>query len=198
MSEQKRVFIYRHGPKASGPAKTGGANLGVPLTQEGEKMMMRAAERHIFQHFEPVVVCCSPAVRTYQSAMFFAQISGRNFPVVEDCLIGRHEAWDSFNVGSNPTAKDFYRDKPNFIREEAMSIFLLVKRIARGLVLGENVVCVAHGGLIEPAVALGNAEIQKRGSHDLENLIPEDLKEGEAVVFVFDKDNNLIEAQKSQ
>ena len=194
---EKRVFVYRHGPKASGPSKTGGANLGVPLTQEGEEMMLRAAKRHISQYFEPVAVYCSPAVRTYQTAMFFSQASGRNFPLVENCLIGRHEAWDSFNVGSNPTAKDFYRDKPVFIKEEALLILLSIKRIIRGLIPGEDVVCVSHGGLIEPTVALANAEIQKRDSQDIEDLIPEDLKEGEAAVFVFDEENNLVEARKS-
>jgi len=193
---QKRVFIYRHGPKASGSAKTGGANLGVPLSSGGEEMMIKVVKRHFSQHFEfeLVAVYCSPAVRAYQSAMFFAQMADRNFPAVEDCLIGRHEAWDSFNVGPNPTAKDFYCDKPNFIREEALSIFLFVKRIVRGLAPGEDVVCVSHGGLIEPTVALGNAEIQKRDSQDIEDLIPEDLKEGEAVVFIFDEENNLVEA----
>ena len=199
MSGQKRVFIYRHGPKASGPAKTGGANIGVPLTQEGEEMMKTAAEKHISQHSKPVAVYCSPTVRTYQTAMFFAQVSGRNFPVVEDCLIGRHEAWDSFSVKEpNPTAKDFYRNKPIFIREEATSIFLLIKRIVRGLAPGEDVVCVGHGALLEPTMALGRAEMLRgRVSQDIEDLIPEDLKEGEAVIFVFDGENNLVEARKS-
>lgn len=197
---QKRVFIYRHGPKASGPAKTGGANLGVPLSLGGEKMMMTAATKHISQYFEPVAIYCSPTVRTYQTAMFFAQAANRNFPLVEDCLIGRHEVWDSFNVESpNPTAKDFYHDRPNFIREEATSILLFIKRVVRGLSSGEDVVCVSHGALIEPTVALGNAEIQKKDSRDsldIEDFIPEDLKEGEAVVFVFDEENNLIEARR--
>ena len=198
MSKQKRVFIYRHGPKASRSAKTGGANLGVPLSLEGEEMMMTAAGKHISQYAEPVAIYCSPTVRTYQTAMFFAQASRRNFPMIEDCLIGRHEVWDSFNVGlKNPTAKDFYHAKPNFIREEATSIFLLVKRIVRGLAPGEDVVCVSHGALIEPTVAIGKAEIQKRDSLDIEDLIPEDLKEGEAAIFVFDEENNLVEARKS-
>lgn len=198
MSEQKRVFIYRHGPKASGPAKTGGANLCVPLSQEGEEMIMRVTAKHISQYSKAVAVYCSPTVRTYQTGMFFAQASGRNFPIVEDCLIGRHEAWDSFDLGlSNPTAKDFYHNKPIFIKEEATSIFLFIKRIVRGLALGENVVCVSHGALIEPTLALGRAEL--RGDNpqdDIEYLIPEDLEEGGAAIFSFDEENVITVARR--
>jgi len=193
MSTQKKIYVYRHGPKASGPAKTGGSNLAVALTPEGETMMMEAARGHIAANGCPIAVYCSPAVRTYQTGMFFAMMANRNFPVPEDCLLGRHEQWESFNVGKNPTAIDFYNDKPGFVKEEAMTILLFIKRVARGLLPGETAVCVSHGALIEPTVALA----LKEGNHlPLESLMPEDLREGEAAVFVFDEENNVVEARK--
>ncbi len=193
---QKRVYVYRHGPKASGPSKTGGANLAVPLSPAGEEMMMKAAKDHDNLHGSPVAVHVSPAVRTYQTGMFFAQISSRNFPQVKDCLIGRHEVWDSFVVkSSNPTARDFYKDKPRFIRQEALSIYLLLKRIVRGLRPGEHSVCVSHGALIEPTIATALMEMSGQSSFTAA-MIPDDLQEGEFVVFVFETNNDFISVER--
>lgn len=197
MSRRKAVFLYRHGPKASGSSKAAArADLSDPLSEKGERMMIAKAEWHVDSYGKPVAVYCSPAIRTYQTAMFFSQAAGRNFPIPDDSLLGRHEKWNSFKVGPNPTAVDFYLDKPALIKEEATAIFLLLKRIARGLSCGENAVCVGHGGLIEPTMAMAVNEINPQlEMEDLEHMIPADIEEGGAILFAFDEDNSLIQVQ---
>lgn len=197
MSNQKRVQVYRHPPKESGESKSV-VGLSMPLSKEGREMAKKLAEQFLTDNGEPQMIVTSACVRTYQAGMIFAEVCDVSLPSIEPGLLGRYQEWERLIglVPEKPTVLDFYKVDPRFMRQEAESVLRVIRILANRLKLGENAVCFGHGGLIEPTIVLAQARICGKRFTDLAETFPEDLYEGEAVVFVFDNDNNLVTVER--
>lgn len=195
---EKKVLMLRHGPKATGSAKSGGARIEVPLSEAGVAMMEKVANLFVKRFGKPSVIHTSLAVRTYQTGMILHLGTGGPLPEKDDDLIGRYWEWDNFSsaIGKNPTVVDFYKDRPGFIEEEAVTIGLAIKRVAIMIEPDQIGICVGHGGIIEPTIAMlqrGMAR-ETRESCKLSKYLPKDLEEGQGFLIRFDEENNFLEA----
>jgi len=197
MSNQKRVHLYRHPPKESGESKDV-IGLSMPLSKEGQEVAKKLATRFLTENGKPQMIATSPCVRTYQAGMIFAEVCDVSLPSIEPSLLGRYQEWERLIglVSEKPTVLDFYKVDPGFIRQEAESVLRVLRILANKLELDENAVCFGHGGLIEPTIVLAQARICGKSFADLAEIFPKDLEEGEAVVFVFDDDNNLVTVKR--
>ena len=192
----KKVIVFRHGPKATGSSKGGAVGLSVPLSKEGEEVVRQIASDFLKKSGKPRMILTSPSVRTYQTSMIFAEVCEVDPPEIIDEFAGRFQEWDKIACSmEDPTALDFYQANPQFVRNEANNLLEAIQEIAESLNDDENAICVGHGGLIEPTMSLATLTIKESNLTDLTTYFPSDLKEGEAAVFVFDKNNKLIDVQ---
>jgi len=194
---QKRVYLYRHPPKESGESKNV-IGLSMPLSKKGQEVARNLAKQLLAENDKPQMIVTSPCVRTYQAGMIFAEVCDVSLPSIEPGLLGHYQEWERLIslAPEKPTVLDFYKVDPGFMRREAESVLRVLQMLTHGLKLGESVVCFGHGGLIEPTIVLAQARICGKSFADLAKTFPKDLKEGEAVVFVFDDDNNLVTVKR--
>lgn len=197
-NQKRRVHVYRHPPKESGKPKNV-IGLSMPLSKEGREMANKLAEEFLSKNGKPKNILTSVAVRTYETAMIFAEICGVTLPTVDRRLTGKYWEWERVTslVSGELTALSFYQADPEFILGEAKSILETLCFYSYDVELSGSMPVFSHGGLIEPTVALAKTRIDKSAnlSKDLTETFPRDLKEGEVVVFVFDGDkgdNKLV------
>ncbi len=190
----KKVWVYRHGPKESGSSKNV-IGLSMTLSKEGREVMRKIAAQFLADNGKPQMIRTSLCVRTYETGMIFAEVCDTDLPRIEANLTGRYQEWGRLInlVSEEPTAKSFYLADPKFIETEAETVFSVIKDTAKSISVNENAICVSHGALIEPTVALATKE---QNTSDLTSTFPEDLEEGEAVIFVFDENNKFVAVEK--
>ncbi len=199
----KKIWVFRHGPKKTGSSKGGAVGLSIPLSDEGVEVVSQIASDFIEENGKPKMLFTSPFVRAYQTAMILTEVCKIDPPKIVRKLAGEYQEWDKIVRSvekKNPTAFDFYEVHPEFVRGEAESFLGAIQGIAQDLNDNENAVCVSHGGLIEPVISLAMLKVLKLDDRDLSIYFPDDLKEGEAIIFTFEGNNNLIavEMQKRQ
>lgn len=192
----KKIWIYRHGPKESGSSKNV-VGLSMTLSKEGREVTSKIATQFLADNGKPQMIRTSLSVRTYETGMIFAEVCNVDLPKIEANLTGAYQEWERVIglVSGELTALNFYKADSSFVLREATSILETLRVLACELELGENAICFSHGGLIEPTVALAKARICGKDTTNLTKTFPKDLKEGEAAVFVFDKNNKLIDVQ---
>jgi len=190
----KKIWVFRHGPKESGPSKNVIA-LSMTLSKKGREVMSKIAAQFLADNGKPKMIRTSSSVRTYETGMIFAEVCDVDLPKIETDLIGRYQEWERIInlVSGEPTVKSFYLADPKFLEEEAETVFSVIKDTARNISVNENAICITHGGLIEPTVALAT---KKQDASDLTSTFPDDLEEGEAVIFVFDENNKFVSVEK--
>jgi len=190
----KKIWVFRHGPKKSGSSKNV-VGLSMTLSEEGRELTSKIATQFLADNGKPQMIRTSLCVRTYETGMIFAEVCDADLPKIEANLTGRYQGWERMMnlVSGEPTAKSFYLADPEFIKTEAETIFSVIKDTAKSISVNENAICVSHGGLIEPTIALAT---KKQNTWDLAPTFPEDLKEGEAVIFVFDENNKFVAVEK--
>lgn len=197
----KKIWVFRHGPKETGPSKGGVIDLSVALSAEGKELIKQKASDFLKKNGKPRMISTSFMVRAYQSAMIFAEICKIDPPIIMKGLAYTYQKWhEVVCLLKNPTSYDLYEANPQLAQSDAKRFLADIQDIAKSLNDNddEKVVCVSHGGLIETSVALAMQPSSNPRAHSsIDAFFPEDLKEGEAMIFIFDKKNQLIEIEKA-
>ncbi len=188
----KKIWVFRHGPKETGSGKNVIATEVALKNPEGVEATKRLAEIFLRgQTFKSIFT--SPLVRAYQTGVIFALALGINYPKIAPGLAGLNlNKWEEIVPHlKGHTCVDFYEAVPNLLETDGDEVFKTITLAAKTLFPGEQAICVGHGGLIESAMA---AAVSSRGERNFEEILRSitDLKEGEAVIFFFDDDNNFI------
>lgn len=198
MAGKKRVWVFRHGPKASGPAKDGifaSASLKEP---EGREVIEKIVSTFLKgQKFEGIYT--SNLVRAYQTGVILAEILGMEFPhLVEGLGAPPHilKLWAGLIAGlKSYTCFDFFIADPVFVKSEGERVFNTIIWLATNATPeGEQILCVSHGGLIEPAVATAHSLVSQSFEYEIYRIA--DLKECEGIIFVFDDENKFLEVHE--
>lgn len=187
---EKKVWIFRHGKKESGAQKNVIAPEMALKNPEGIEQTRRIAEGLKGQIFETIFT--SPLVRAYQTGVIFALVLGMDFPKIAAGLAGVDALrWDPIiPLLKGDTCLDIYEVAPNLMEEDGGEVFKTITSIAKTLGPGEHTLAISHGGFIEPALA--TALLGGRYSFkEVLGQIP-DLKEGEAIIFLFDDENHFV------
>ncbi len=189
----KKVWVFRHCPKTTGPSKGGPPILAVTLSPEGEEMARNIATQTL-KGQEFVLISTSPSVRTYQTGAIFSTVLGTGFPIINDGLGTPHSAeWEKVLLKmADPTSIDIFYSNPQLAVEEGHRLSMVIKKIAKHLPDGLQSLCVGHGGLMEFTMATVKARIDRTISWRDQLTQIKDLKEGEGVIFQLDANNNFV------
>ena len=190
------IWVFRHGPKETGPAKSGGFAPTVLLSRKGRRLIERLAKQKVFENQDFRLVLTSPLVRAHQTAVIFCEEWKRDFPEIDPRLFTPNpEKWEEVSAkcsNSNPTCVDFFNANPDLVASEGNRLFKVIYDIVKHRLLDtEDAFCISHGGLIEPAVAAAKVTLDKRIFADHLATF-KDLSEGSGVIFRFDENNDFV------
>lgn len=188
----KKVWVFRHGPKESGAGKNViVAEMALKNPEEIE-LTRRIAET-VLKEQTFKVVFTSPLVRAYQTGVIFTLKLGMDYPRISPGLAGLDlKKWEEIMPQlKGYTCVDFYEVAPELLKRDGSEVFKSIILAAEAIAPDEQALCISHGGLIEPAMATA---ISSQGVQNFEAALRSirDLQEGEAVVFLFDDEDNFV------
>lgn len=194
----KKIWVFRHGPKESGAGKNVIAPEMALKNPEGIELVKMVAEKWLVgEKFRTIYT--SPLVRAYQTGVIFSQTLGMDYPAIVPRLAGLDlTKWEKIMpVLKSYTCVAFYEAAPTLIRTDGGTVFKLITLAAKYIGPDEQAICVSHGGLIEPAMATAISSLTGRDFGKILSFIT-DLKEGEAVIFFFDDENNFADIKEKR
>jgi len=190
--ELKEIWLLRHATKQ----KIEGATMVSPesgLTEIGVLKARRVARMLLNLSMAFKKVLASPLPRAYQTGTVISLMLGMGYPEILMGLAGPYlERWGEIALGlKSHGCKDFFEADPAFVKSEGERVFKEVTSIAAPMECGERVLCISHGGYIEPcaAVALG-------GNFDEKLLTIKDMGEGEGMIFYFNSENSFVKLKE--
>lgn len=188
----KKVWVFRHGTRENGasvisPEVSLKSPAGVELTKRVAELFLKN------QTFEKIFV--SPFVRTYQTGMIFALCLEMSFPTVEPGLgPDNFKDWERLaKKVKGDSYLDFFDTDQKLMQHDAVRVFETIHRITRLLPPEKQTLCVGHGGFIEPALAVA-LWLPSRKKPTFREVLSQivALKQGEAIIFIFDGDNHFV------
>jgi len=198
MAGKKRVWIFRHGPKAAGPEKNG-VYPSMPLKDpEGIEAVMKMPDLFLKgQIFWEIWT--SQLVRAYQTGVILAEALSMEFPRLVEGLGGPRyiiQKWDELlSELKSYTCFDFFMADPIFVQSEGERVFDTIMWLATNATpANQQLLCVSHGGLIEPATAHARSLVNESFEYEIHRIV--DLKECEGVIFIFNDKNEFLDTKE--
>lgn len=194
----KQIWIFRHGPKATGPEKNG-IYPAMPLKEpEGREAVMEIPDLFLKgQNFYGIWT--SKLVRAYQTGVILSETLAMEFPRLIEGLGGPRyiiQKWDEIiTTLKSYTCFDFFMADPVFVQSEGERVFNTITWLAKNATPEDKqILCVSHGGLIEPGAAAGRSLISESFEYEMHRIV--DLQECEGIIFIFSNENKFVDTRE--